>query len=211
MKQKGQALIELLLFSLVMLVLLAAGVLLQRWQQVKIQLQHRASFNAFTAAQIDESHSEQILSKPKYIADDTNALAYKTWSSRYDLNLVPTNTIIDISRKEALLDSLQSRRFVAQAKADGWVNSAWSMAMPWAQSMRLQEQTSLWTGTAATLSVSHTRERLENSKVLWRHTKTKTDRFIEPLISELTLIDQAWSRPKPQLDWLKAWQNAIPN
>lgn len=211
MKQKGQALIELLVFSTAMLLLVAAGILLQRWQQVKIQLQHRASFEAFIAAQIDSSDQNKIIHGLSYKANDATALAYKTQSSHYDLSLLPTNTIIDLSRNEALLDSLRSRRFVVKAKADGWANSAWAMIVPWAQVMVLQEQTSLWTGTAATQSATQTRERLADSDVLWRQKKITTDQVVRPVIEELIPIDQAWERPKPEIDWLQAWQDSVPN
>lgn len=210
MNQKGQALVELLIFSAALLLFLAASSLLQRWQQVKMQAQHQASFEAFTNAQIEALEPLDI-SQPAYQANDAISLAYDTYSSRQKLTLVPTISAIDQSRNEAILGQTASTRFIVRAAANGWFKSAWVMPLSWAEKMVLNEQTSIWSGIAATSSMEKTRINLGNSGALWRQQKRKTDRQIKPLIKELVLIDEAWAREPPQLDWLQAWEDSTPD
>lgn len=194
--QRGQAIVEMLV-SIVAILMLFWGLLwLQRWQQVKLQTQHHAALQAFKYSHSYELEQKQGELTIAYLAGLYSPIAHQEYTEQQALGVMPApHHFLDLAQQEGLLGAAQRWRFKSTAQGEG---------------MQLQSQTSIWVGAAHANSDEQIVKRLEASTSLWKYAQRNSIRAIKTLQPVVSPVDAAWGRKTPSTDWLRPWQESVP-
>lgn len=195
-RQRGQAMVEMLVVMGAILMLFWGLLWLQRWQQIKLQTQHHAALQAFKFSHSHELSQEQKGLTTAYLAGLYSPIAHQEHTERQALGLMPAqHDFLNLAQQEGLLGATQRWRFSSTAQGDG---------------MQLQSQTSIWVGAAHAKDDEQAIARLEASTSLWKYAQQNSVVAIKTLSPLLTPVDAAWGRKVPSTDWLRPWQESVP-
>ena len=190
-QQKGMALVEACLVGLVLGLMILAG----RWL---MQQQHRLQHMQQSTHLALFSHDAQ--GKPVPVFADPGQ---HQEPSRFLATAASANESLlqELLKMNSGVWTAQSRVFIP------W--PSWLLALPAGTSLRRQSQ--LWAGAGQAVSTQQTRQRLERSATAWNEA-AKLSRFAaEDTVRLASPLDRPWGRPKPDLDWLGAWQDFVPD
>lgn len=194
-QQRGQAIVEMLVIIVAILMLFWGLLWLQRWQQIKLQTQHHAALQAFRFSQSYELNNP-LEQQPEYLTGLYSPIAHEEYTKAQTLGVVPApHHFLDLAQQEGLLGTTQRWRFSSTAEGAG---------------MQLQSQTSIWVGAGHALSDTHAMERLESSTSLWQYAQRNSNTVIKTLSPLLKPLDAGWGRKSPSTTWLKPWQESVP-
>lgn len=214
-KQRGQAIIEMLVVVVAIFGLLWALLWLQRWQQVKTQTQHHAALQAFRFSQ---SHSLSHLPidtelQPAYLQGLYSSISHQEYSESLSLGEMPMQSpFLATAHNDGLFGDSERWRFQSRAAADTWQNGAWKQRVfDFMPEMQVQSQTSIWVGAGYAESDSQAVQRLQGSASLWGATHSASSAGINALAPFLTPVDAAWKRATPSTNWLQPWQESVPS
>lgn len=209
--QHGYALIEVMLSSVVIL-LLGAGLLwLQRWQQVKVQTQHHAALSAFRYSATHLLGEESRYFLPEYIQGLHATVAHQSQRQAMTLPSAQDWQPLQVAHEGRLLGYTERVRFSVFAAEKSQQKLAWGARIPFVSSpMRVESQTSLQVGVGASYGPEHTWQRLQSHERLWQKAATDSHRIVKQLAPFLAPIDAAWSRSAPHTQWLSPWKESIP-
>lgn len=212
MRQRGQAMVEMLVVTGFIMMLLWGLLWLQRWQQIKLQTQHHAALQAFRFSHSYEL-DDALQLQPDYLKGLHSPIAHAEQSSALSLGLMPeSHLLMTQARDEGLLGLNNERwRFQSLAQAQSWRHSAWSQSMfDFIPQMKLQSQTSIWVGAGHANNDLQAVERLKRSHSLWTHAQGPSTAAIQALSPLLAPVDSAWGRSTPSTQWLQPWEESVP-
>lgn len=213
-QQRGQAMVEMLVVAIAILMLVWGLLWLQRWQQIKTQTQHYAALQAFRFSQSYElDESESAATKPTYLAGLFSAISHKEQTETQLLGAMPlSDPFLTTARNEGLLGLTQRWRFTSIASAESWHNSAWAQhVFDFMPNMKLQSQTSIWVGAGHAHHDQHAIQRIEASPSLWGSNQKNSALAMSGLSPLLIAVDAGWGRSQPTTSWLKSWQESVPS
>lgn len=194
LRQHGQAIVEMLVVLVAILLLFWGLVWLQRWQQIKLQTQHHAALQAFKFSQSYEL--EQATLGTAYLAGLYSPIAHTERSERHALGVMPDlHPFLAVARQEGVMGSTQRWRFISVAQGE---------------SMRLQSQTSIWVGAGHANDADQAVARLAGSTSLWQYAQKNSQAAITARSPLLLPVDMAWGRKSPDTNWLRPWQESVP-
>lgn len=212
-KQRGQAMVEMLVVSISILMLLWGLLWLQRWQQIKLQTQHYAALQAFRFSQSYELEQKAVIaSKPNYLSGLFSSIAHQENTQKQLLGFMPlSDQLLTHAREEGLFGQTQRWRFTSTAKAEDWFNSAWAQSIfDFMPDMTLQSQTSIWVGAGHAHHDQDAIKRIEGSLTLWGKAQKNSALAIHSLTPLFMPVDMGWNRAQPTIKWLQPWQESIP-
>lgn len=212
MRQQGQAMVEMLVVTTMIIMLLWGLLWLQRWQQIKLQTQHHAALQAFRFSHSYEL-DEALLLQPDYLQGLHSPIAHSEHSTIHPLGVMPdSHVLITQARDEAVLGVNNQRwRFQSLAQVEGWRPSAWSQSLfDFIAQMKVQSQTSIWVGAGHANDDLQAVERLKTSYSLWTHAQGPAAIAIQGLTPLLIPVDSAWGRSAPSTQWLQPWEQSVP-
>lgn len=195
-RQRGQAIVEMLVLIVAILMLFWGLLWLQRWQQIKLQTQHHAALQAFKFSHSHELSQDQEGLTTAYLLGLYSPIAHKEHTERQALGVMPAqHQFLDVAQQEGLLGATQRWRFNSTAQGDG---------------MQLRSQTSIWVGAAHANNDEQAVARLEASTSLWQYAQQNSVRTFKTLQPVISPVDAAWGRKTPSTDWLRPWQQSVP-
>lgn len=209
--QQGQALIEMMVMVAVLLVVGAALLWLQRWQQIKLQIQHHAALSAFRHASTYELGSSAV-HLPDYVSGLYSPLSHSTLRQQHHLLRPQLWQPLAVAHNDGLFGFTGRSRFVVQALEQPQSQKvAWGLIRPELKpDLQVQSQITIEVGAGAAHGAQQTTERLRAHHLLWRSAAQPSELAVEQLTPLLRHVDAAWPRAVPHPDWLMPWQAAVP-
>lgn len=194
-RQRGQAIVEMLVVIVAIFMLFWGLLWLQRWQQIKLQTQHHAALQAFRFSHSYEV-SNSLEQAPDYLRGLYSPIAHEQTTDAQALGAMPAQHLfLDVAQQEGLLGNAQRWRFSSLARGEG---------------MQLQSQIGIWVGAGHALSDTQAMERLESSISLWQYAQRNSTTAIKTLSPLLKPVDAGWGRKAPSTTWLQPWQESVP-
>lgn len=212
--QQGQALLEMIVASAVLLVAASSLLWLQRWQEIKAQTQHHAGFAAFRYTHTHLLGPAATSHQPNYVAGLFSPLSHSIELHHHTNQSLKVWAPETVAHQDALLGPTERVQFRAQAHqldapqrriAWWWGNKA---PLP---TLQLSSHTRIDVGLGAVSSSTQMIERLQLNSTLWRsayHASATAFSQWAPLIKP---VDHAWQRPQPNTEWLAPWRDSIPS
>lgn len=210
-KQRGQAMVEMLVVVVMVWLLIAAVMWLQRWQQIKLQTQHHAALSAFRFSQGWELGANQPVWQPTYHEGLLSPIAHEWHANAQPLGVMSIlPSFMQQAQREGLFAQSQRWRFSTVVSDSGWLPAVWAQKKPYFLSeLKLSSQTSIWVGAGHALSDEDMVQRIEKSDSLWG-TAVHSQRLVRGWDTRLQAVDRPWARASPQVDWLRPWQHDLP-
>lgn len=194
-QQRGQAIVEMLVIVVAILMLFWGLLWLQRWQQIKLQTQHHAALQAFRFSHSYEVEKPLEL-QPEYLTGLYSPIAHQENTKVQPLGVMPAQDyFLELAQQEGVLGSTQRWRFSSSAQGDG---------------MGLQSQTSIWVGAGHANNDVQAIKRLEVSTSLWQYAQKSSVTAIKTLSPLLSPVDAGWGRKAPSTNWLQPWNESVP-
>lgn len=211
-RQRGQAMVEMLVVTVAILMLLWGLLWLQRWQQIKLQTQHHAALQAFRFSQSYEL-GQQDATQPNYLMGLFSSISHQENTKKQPLGVMPlADPLLSNARDEGLFGATQRWRFTSVGKADGWYNSAWAQSIfDFMPDMQLQSQTSIWVGAGHVHDDKEAVKRIEASQTLWGKAEKNSTLAIRSLTPLFIPVDMGWGRAPPENKWLQTWSESVPS
>lgn len=212
--QQGQALLEMVVASAVLLIAASSLVWLQRWQEIKAQTQHHAGFAAFRYAQTHLLGPEALNHQPNYVEGLFSPISHSIQLHYYSRPFLNDWVPETVAHQDALLGPTERVQFKAQAQqlktpqptmAWWWNNKA---PLP---TLQLSSHTLLDVGLGAVNSSTQMTERLQHSTTLWRSAYRASDVAFSQWVPLIKPVDRAWQRAEPNTEWLAPWRDSIPS
>lgn len=162
-KQRGQAMVEMLVVVVMVWLLIAAVMWLQRWQQIKLQTQHHAALSAFRFSQGWELGANQPVWQPTYHEGLLSPIAHEWHANAQPLGVMSIlPSFMQQAQREGLFAQSQRWRFSTVVSDSGWLPAAWAQKKPYFLSeLKLSSQTSIWVGAGHALSDEDMVQRIE--------------------------------------------------
>lgn len=211
--QQGQALLEMLVVTAVILLLGAALLWLQRWQQVKVQTQHHAALSAFRYAVSHPVTSPEEAGKVNYLEGLASPIQHQLQNQYQSWMTLAEWAPLQLGQIDELLGSTNRTRFSVQAVElePSQTGLAWGLGRPALDGfMRVQSQTTIEVGLGVSHGPQQTLARLQAHGPLWQQTEQGSKTAFGLLTPLLKAVDAGWSRPSPSTQWLAPWIESVP-
>lgn len=212
--QQGQALVEMVMVSALLLLAASSLLWLQRWQEVKAQTQHHAGFAAFRYTQTHLLGPEASAYHPAYMAGLFSPVSHSIQLQHSSTQPLKNWAPEVVANQDALLGVTERVQFraLAQHGKQYQPEIAWWMPHTVVQpALQLTSHTLLDVGLGAPHSSAHMIERLQGSTVLWANAYRASKGAFSQWGPRLRPVDQAWQRAEPNTQWLAPWRDAIPS
>lgn len=212
-RQQGQALLEMVVVTAVIVLLGAALLWLQRWQQVKVQTQHHAALSAFRYAVAHPVAYQDESVQVHYLEGLSSPIKHQLQEQHHTWITLAQWAPLRLGQTGNLLGPTHRARFAVQAieLTPSQTGLAWNLGRPALDGfMRVQSQTTIDVGAGASSGPQQTWERLQSHGPLWQQAEPGSKAAFGLLTPLLKTVDSGWSRPSPSTQWLAPWMESVP-
>lgn len=219
--QKGQAIIEALVLTLVLASLLIAIMWLGRLQDIALHLSHASRHNAFRFA-----YQKIDLQAENNLAD---SVQNNIWLKRDGSNLINSaDFILAETQKKPYISA--DKKFATAIKLFNQLelgdNAIWqstassdtgdleqnfnSLAKFDRQKLQISRFTAIMRASPSISSDLQVQNKLANNPILWADQAQRSIPLGQSINQALQKIDSAWARSLPEWDWINGWVSSMP-
>jgi len=233
--QSGQAIVEALLTLVILSLVLTAVAWLGRYQDIALQASHASRYAAFATARAEPPVFNSIWHSyflgPSHRWSDRRGQRLLNNERQLDVEVNRERELVPWAQPGQMAANAQDLREQWSVADEGMVDAHISVAFSpnqmqeaskvsaFAAGLRdfdaayptLTRHTSILTDAGHASSAEHAQRHVRESTRAWSNASNDSYRLAKQIQTVMNPVDAGWGRTGPNVDWLDAWTDAVPD